>query len=72
VEVLTEAQNLLLGYLTASKVSLAERLNILDLLWKPEATMEMHRYIAETKESDLTKLSSTAYEISKKYNSDTE
>ena len=72
MDMLTEEQSLLMDYLRVLGMPLSERLQILNLLWEEEAMQEMVQYIAETEEQNLTKLSSTAYEISKKYNNSTE
>ena len=67
MEVLTHNQELLTDYLIALGTPLTRRMYIVGILWEEEATMEMLKYIAKTKETDHGKLYSVAQEISKKY-----
>ena len=68
VEILTPRQKLLNEYLEATGMNPLDRLLTVEmLLWEEEATEEMLKYIAKTRESDPAKLYSTALEISKKY-----
>lgn len=68
VEILTPRQKLLNEYLEATGMNPLDRLLTVEmLLWEEEATEEMLKYIAKTRESDSAKLYSTALEISKKY-----
>ena len=69
---LTPDQQLLARYLTELRMPIIDRLRIITELWNPQATLEMLRYIAETEEKDLAKLSLTASKISQKYNRDME
>lgn len=62
-----EAMDLLAGYLVSLKAEPVVVISILALLQQEEAIMEMLNYIAETRESSLVKLLSTASQISRKY-----
>ena len=66
-EILTHEQKLLKDYLEITGMEPLDRLIIGIMLWDEEATLEMLRYIAKTREKDPAKLYSTALEISKKY-----
>jgi hypothetical protein len=67
MRVLTEDQQLLTDYLTASGMPLIERMLVVTELWEPEATQEMFQRIAETGERKPAQLSKIASEISHKY-----
>lgn len=67
MEKITEAQRLLIQYFKALGATQARIVYLMALLWIPEEAEEMIRYIAETGERDLTRLSEIAYEISQKH-----
>ena len=67
MKVLTPDQKLLAEYLCVVGMPLVSRLLVITELWEPEATLEMLKYIAETKEQDIKKLRSVACEISRKW-----
>ena len=72
MKVMTPNQELLTEYLVAVKMPLVERMLIIGMLWEEGATMEMLKYIVETRETDLAKLYSIACEISERYKNETE
>ena len=67
MKVLTPDQELLAAYLCVVGMPLVSRLLVITELWEPEATLEMLKYIAETKEQDIKKLRSVASEIARKW-----
>lgn len=64
---MTEAADLLIGYLVSLKADRALIISIVGSLPEGEAEMEMLKYIAETKETNLVELAKTASKISQKY-----
>ena len=67
MEVLTPGQKLLAEYLQSVEMPLAQGMLIVGMLWDEEATLEMLKYIAETRETDPRKLYDAACEIEAKY-----
>ena len=67
MKVLTSDQELLAEYLVVQGMPLLSRLIILTELWEPEATFEILKCIADTKESNLDTLSRASAEIARKY-----
>ena len=72
MEIFTPEQKLLMEYLTVLRIPRLNKVTILMDLEEQEATMEMLCYIAETKETDLAKLTQKACEIGRKHNTDTD
>ena len=66
MKVLTPDQQLLARYLAELRMPRIQRLLIITELWEPEATFEMLKYIADTKESNLDTLSRVSAEIARK------
>ena len=72
MEVFTRGQELLAQYLNSLEMPISRGLYIMTLLWDEKATLEMLRYIAETKETDQKTLVEIACQISKKYEAKTD
>ena len=72
MSILSKEQKLLTRYLSATGMTLVERMLVSGMLWEEEATIEMLLYISKTRETDPDKLYSIACEISAKYKMETD
>ena len=71
MEIMSKAQSCLIRCLRLSGMTMGQIIDILEMVWEEEATIEMLEQLTKEPTLDHAKLYSIACEISKKYESET-